>query len=95
MLFAGPGDACTVHSASSQHRGRRRDSIAAGLFALAGLLEFMQLRVPGRSGEVVTVFTSGFGGLLGMALAWAVSTRLVMARSAAAWTRNASAWVLR
>ena len=62
----------------------RRDSIAVGLFALAGLLEFMQLWVPGRSADVLTVFISGFGGLLGLALSWAVSTRLVMARSAAA-----------
>ncbi|MDT9001421.1 VanZ family protein [Paucibacter sp. APW11] len=47
----------------------RRWQTAAGLLAYGGLVELLQLQIPGRSGEWLDLFADGCGIALGLALA--------------------------
>ncbi len=58
----------------------QRAAIVIGLFALSGVLEALQLWVPGRHADVLTAVISGLGGLVGtllatVATAWAANRR--------------------
>ena len=53
----------------------QRVSIVLGLALLAGLLEILQLWVPGRSSQVFDAAVGGFGALCGVLLTFAVDWR--------------------